>query len=215
MYKDKITKLFQKWKAEPYYSESFNEDGIIDIDAWKKANRKILFLLKETNDYPGSISDLIKISWDEFPKNVYRNCARWAYTLLNSSKNFIPSFADSEVNLEQLGKKTLYPVAIMNIKKLTGKPNADMEKIEQFAKSDSTYIQKEIEIINPEIIVCGNTFYMLQSHIYPANFFKRLNGHHLVYLGGNRIYFDLCHPGAHFRSDILYYSLCGAFQTTF
>ena len=49
---EQLNSLFDQWKEskEEYKKCHFAEDGIIREEEWDKANRKILFVLKETNN---------------------------------------------------------------------------------------------------------------------------------------------------------------------
>jgi len=49
-----LNKLFSNWKQK-YPPGKFAEDGIIDEPSWIDAPNKILFIMKETNDYPGDV----------------------------------------------------------------------------------------------------------------------------------------------------------------
>ena len=44
-----LKKLFSQWEKE--VDAKFVPDGIINLKKWEKANKKILVILKETNDF--------------------------------------------------------------------------------------------------------------------------------------------------------------------
>ena len=84
-----MEKLFAEWK--PLVMEEGNhfvEDGIICPEKWSIANKKILFVLKETNGYEQSITKLINDVCTSGRKSgmwdgpTFHNIGRWAYGLL-------------------------------------------------------------------------------------------------------------------------------------
>jgi hypothetical protein len=58
--------LFEEWKTQlSETSDHFVKDGIISAEDWAQAETKILFILKETNDYKGNIVQLIHVTAEE------------------------------------------------------------------------------------------------------------------------------------------------------
>lgn len=54
-------------------------------------------------------------------------------------------------------KKAIRKIAFMNINKRGGKNKCNMSKLKQYAQDYSEFIRRQIEIINPKVIVCcGN-----------------------------------------------------------
>jgi uracil-DNA glycosylase len=74
---------------------------------------------------------------------------------------------------EQIKKNFAYSgpllrVAIMNLKKTPGEGKARSKKVEEFAKQNQDYIIREIEIISPQIIICGKVGPALKEVINPG-----------------------------------------------
>ena len=49
--------------------------------------------------------------------------------------------------------------AVINLKKTTGTRSADNDVVKEFALRDSAFIRRQFDLIKPEIVVCGGTFY--------------------------------------------------------
>ena len=88
------------------------------------------------------------------------------------------------------------------------------DNILQYAEYDRTELRREIELIDPTIIVCGYTITSLNvimgynikdrqnSNLY---YFTRLNGHDVIVL-------DYYHPSNRYPDIMNYYGLIGSYQ---
>ena len=54
----------------------------------------------------------------------------------------------------------------MNINKRGGASSADLIKLNDYAEKYKQYIKREIEIINPDYIVCCGTYWQIIDHVY-------------------------------------------------
>ena len=68
----------------------------------------------------------------------------------------IPAFFSGMSDIHY-GNDILKHIAVVNVKKSGGKANSSMEEINQYAEYDSEELKKELEIIDPTVIVCGYT----------------------------------------------------------
>ena len=146
---DRLDALFQGWK-ESYGEQDrkkFCKDGIVKEEKWTNSEAKTLFLLKETNKYPGDVrKDIIERCPAPWP-----NVGRWAYGLRVARTGGNPTFADAVKNY----RDALESSAVMNLKKLTGEGSSKTEELIEAIKRDKNFIKEELEIIEPEIVVCG------------------------------------------------------------
>jgi len=150
-----LNELFEKWKK--HYVEygidqkSFTKDGIINEDEYESAPKKVLFIIRETNDFPeGDLRDYLS----KGPRyNIFHQLAKWAWGILNG----FPDFKIIEQSPEEL-TATTKKIAVINLKKHTGKEAVDFNLLNAFVFLDHELIKKEISIIAPELIICCNTF---------------------------------------------------------
>ena len=146
--------------------EAFIEDGYISQSDYLKAPIKILFILKEANvaDYKlethtsqvGFYKSFITEEYDNPPKQKEK-MARMAYYLQN------PKLSVSERRKPKINdlKKALEKVAFMNINKRGGGNKTSPALFRNYYDKYSTFVQREIKILNPDIIVVlgkNNTF---------------------------------------------------------
>ncbi len=195
---EQLDSLFEKWRKK--YNNNFSKDGIIKEEKWNEAVRKILFILKETNDYPDDLRKYV----DEKPWKVL---GYWSYGLQNVSKDIIPDFSEAWKNCEDYCRM----IGILNLKKSPGGASADPQKIQDIAEDDKENIIEEIKIISPEIIVCGGTFDICKAIFHDVKEFgDRIYRFNKI---SESVWIDHVHPSQrNIRGDMMYYSLMVYYQ---
>ena len=163
-----MEELFIEWKSLVLSeADHFVEDGIICHETWASVNSKILFILKETNDYEGNIAKLINEAVTIRPKSklwlrpTFHNIGRWAYGLLN-----FPESVGSYKVAHKERKKSLLSCSFINLKKTSGGRTAG-KSVELCAIKYASFLRKQIEIISPDIIVFGGTYQIVKDHVLP------------------------------------------------
>jgi hypothetical protein len=144
-----LDKLFDEWQqSDPRYREKFIRDGIVNENLFQKAELKILFLVKDANDPSQGQWNLADYLDKRLSQNFSIRIAEWAYGILND-------FPPIDTATPELLHSALRSVAVMNIKKIGGGARAKYEEIAQHAQRDREFIQKQIAITGPTIIVGG------------------------------------------------------------
>lgn len=155
--------LFIRWReARPEYDQ-FNEDGIVNRKCWEemKPSKKILFILKETNDLEGSLVDLLKNGENSRYYRTWNNIARWTEIIISGT------YLD-KVSRQQL-HDSLQKIAAINIKKQAGTSRSNRKMIFEAADRDQKFLQEEIQGIDAGIIItCGFNMVSdcLHNHIF-------------------------------------------------
>ena len=210
-----LDSLFEKWEQR-YPNDKFIYDGIINESLWNKAKWKILFLLKELNLAPRSYSDhLPSIIQKDFRltcnQEPWKEIGQWAYALLHYSAR--PSFTEAKQNCREACRS----IAIANFKKVAGGNSSSASQIQRYARQDKEFLQKQINIIGPDIIVCcgKNMAFNLAKELFDdannADFIcsqpeseKMLPGS--SYRGDRHIWIDFVHPSMRKGSRELKYN---------
>jgi hypothetical protein len=208
---ERLNTLFQEWKAyykeqdREFHEEEFNGDGISRYEEkWTNARPKVLFLLKDTNAYEGDIRDELTDSLKSWSPH---GC--WAYGFQNTIINYIPPF--TEANKEEKKLVAWRSCGVLNLKKSQGGNNSNMIELQKVAMRDIAYITKELEIIQPNIVVCGGTFNIVKN-LFGG--FNEINGIERCYMRKQRdeLWIDFCHPGYRIYHDFMYYTLMVIYQ---
>lgn len=150
----------------------FCRDGIIDEAIFEKENKKVLFISNEANDDEKTSANRLKTDRiNDFNEYFREKEDCWNGKLRETVCAFYKVIIqDYEIPEYKVAKN----FAFMNINKRGGKGsiNDDNYKrgnknhIEEYCKYYAEYIKKEIEIIDPDIIVwLGTNTYDMNLHI--------------------------------------------------
>ena len=117
------------------------------------------------------------------------------------------------------GNPYLRQAAVVNVKKSGGEKVSDYKEIQRYAEYDRRELRREIELIDPTVIVCGYTISALNiimetpvkeyanAEQQNSNLFYtvQINGHAAIVL-------DYWHPSNQFPDLLNYYGLMGSYQ---
>lgn len=202
-----MNKLFSEWKnRESHKGKLFITDGIIDDNNWANSETKVLFLLKEAYD-----SKRVEGSWDltalirrkKVSGRTFKPMAQWAYGVqCVLKKHEISPFKEEgdDITLALLSS------AVVNLKKSSGKNKSNSENLSIYVDEDWDLISKQIQIIKPKIIICGNTWPLISKKIFSQKISDR------AYLSDGTIYINYWHPSNRASNLMNYYSLCALIQ---
>lgn len=148
MIKEQEKELFARWQTERGY-KYFISDGVLDEVEWNKQSYKILFVLKEANWETGN-ADLCEFLLSESSSSYWKtwnNVARWTKALIEKGE-YPRSVSRSDKSF------WLRKIAAINLKKVGGDAVAEDETIREYAERDKSYLKEQIELYNPDIIIC-------------------------------------------------------------
>ena len=102
-------------------------------------------------------------------------------------------------------------IAVINIKKSNGQSQSDDKELAAYAEADQDFLRRELDIINPDIILCGNTGDCLRTILGDSwkdnetamTMFGQWNG---------KLVIDYYHPASQFPQSINYYALMAICQ---
>jgi len=132
-------------------------DGITDYEFFQKASVKILWVLKEPNGKGGGNQRVFhkEVFYYNRWKSTYGNIMRVSYGILNNANNYsdIPEIDSKECKI--IDSIVLNEIAIININKSGGGSVTPFGKManEYNRKGVKEYLFKQIEFINPDIII--------------------------------------------------------------
>ena len=204
--------------------------------------KKILFILKEAyleRDKDGEVKNNCKHdvrAWlsdevgfynllnDKY-KNFWRRIVEWTYCINETDTTKITPFPSDlfEKTNKKVAADFANSIAIMNLKKSDGKTVSNKKDIRQYVKNDSEFIKRQIELISPDIIVCGHILDILDKNVYNSEIKSRkcddwfYNTKKMT--GRNTIVIDYYHPSAWSTKiknwidpEVRYYKLAECYQ---
>lgn len=229
--------LFSIWKNKPVVQTSYKDkgqdvvvtvnhrdvfisDGPVDIETWndRSGGKRILYILKEaygeSSDW--SLSDWLRRTAPH--TNIWYRITEWTYGILNTTSEHIARYTPEDISFEYSAEepnKWIKQIAVLNIKKSSGKSESSYGEILAYANVDQEEIKKEIELIDPDIIVCGATANDIDSIVGGELKNKLCDNWYYwsnVIDGKERLYIDYYHPASRYPALMNYYGLVNIYQ---
>jgi hypothetical protein len=238
-YNQELDDLFDMWEKESekyglvdfcrdgllnkgnIFSQVNNEDGKTywgrergnESELWHHAEKRILFLMKETNGNPGE--DMRYWIGRQHPTTItnrfFKNIALWFYglTTIQVDGTYIP-FEKANNQTDFSKSFDNLPISIVNLKKESGGARVSNDILLQYVGliSDEykkygdvfgNYLRRQVaEILNPNIIVCGGgsgtVLRIAREIIYPKLIFTKVNNWIYYNKASKIILIDSYHP---------------------
>ena len=219
----RLQDLMVEWKEShiKHGYTSFISDGLVNAEEYKKSSPKICFFLKEAyskekND-GWSLTEWLNAG---AMTRMWGSVAEWTYGIQNTTKDSIaikPQLSDTEKT------DILKKIGIINVKKSNGNSQSSYEDLKKFAQGDLQFLKAELDIINPNIIVCGNNSSLLRllygASVQPNGKISSDGLIDLSFLSKNgfgyvedKIIIDYYHPANQYPSKLNYYTVCALYQ---
>lgn len=200
--KEKEKEIFDKLrKIDP----NIIEDGIVSEEEYLDSKYKILYIMKEVNGGAGwNLKDFL---YKGGRSQTWDNVARWTEGLLNINQEYNWSYL--EENNENRRKYYLKKIGVINLKKTSGHHTADNKKISMAASENRNLIKKQVDLYNPDIIICCGTADDFVKNYFDSKFVNwSMTKRGIQYIKcNNKIIVSFAHPEARIRDAYLYYSL--------
>jgi len=227
------TKLLEGWKKKHKDKgrNKFVSDGVVCPEKWFSQTVRPLFLLKEAHaGQDGGETDWNLIgclnSVEESKGRIWSAVAEWQHALENTTADSIPFFdswlGDGSKNVNtyrDIKCGLLKKCAVINVKKSNGQKRSDDSDLMNFIEEDWDLLKKQIEIVDPTIILCGSTFHLLIEW-QKRNIEKRIFSDNIAnfsdekgcYLIGGKTVIAYYHPSNHYPAALNYYGLAGMYH---
>jgi len=179
-------------------------DGALNPSVYYDQNPKILWILKEAYgeqfSYTFEVMNNFAMVFEKLicgiPRHTWAPISIISNCILDNFKPYDPaiSILDEKDKIE----KSLNSIAIININKdpgETGGKSADIN-IREGQKYYERILRKQIEVLCPDIIICGNTFQYIKHYFNSPNVIKEKGGIKYVdhYMVDDTIILDPYHP---------------------
>ncbi|MCU0351834.1 MAG: hypothetical protein MUF43_13565 [Flavobacterium sp.] len=218
MNKNEILKLQDNIDKEIKYKYNYkslieeelhpNLDGIICMDKYLKSQKKILWILKETNGGFDSEHESWNAREGLYEKFNKSNCPDMHYNyqtydkMVYVSKMILENLEWSKIQNRKNNPEItqiLHHTAIINLKKIPGSSKANDKTILKYYKQYKDIIWKQIDYMKPDIVICAGTFWIMENDIKKICNNKPTNKndkytHSLFDSGNERLYLNVYHP---------------------
>lgn len=222
--------LFILWKSKPIHRTSYIDkkqaidleinhqkvfiaDGVVNPEEWEKAPKRVAFILKEAYGETFDWDLKWKLKHNTLWGTIWPSVAEWTYGIHNTTKEHIAVYDPALVSKEANNIWT-NQIAVINLKKSSGKSKSSYAEISAYAKADKQEIRRQLEIVDPDIIVCGYTFASL-NEVYDGKLIKQQKNWFCFTeeIGGKkRLVIDYYHPANRYPRLLNYYGLVNIYQ---
>ena len=167
---------------------------------WETSKRRILFLMKDTNDNDNA--DYRDWPWHTVNYPFFNCIFKWLQGLSTITANYVPKLGNGDYF--DIPNKVVfeYPLAIVNIKKISGGSSVQNNTLIKYFERDKKFLREQItEILQPNIIVCGgggesSTMLNIAKNIYDDDSFVKVNYFCYYSKKLNILLIDSFHPSA-------------------
>jgi hypothetical protein len=167
-------------------------DGIIDVERYWSSKYKILWILKEAN-YGGKNSnegENLCCFYRDIEKDSPKIQTHLTIKRVMNATHRILS------NLEPL--EAFKSIACINIKKIPGSKKSSESEIKKAYDQNRVLLFEQIEVYNPDIIICGNALQYFKEYFEPVlNLSKKKSigmGERHYFCTKERLYINAYHP---------------------
>lgn len=228
-----MNNLFEEWQDRHFRKGNnyFIRDGIINQRIWDNQELKICFFLKEAYQKDVPVWDMTKWICNEnggagAVVKMWKTVAELTYGLLNTNIHTIPSYTDAKSLTKCDMSQLLQKISVINVKKSNGESRSEWSDLVEYAKADADLLRREIDLISPNVIVCGNNSSLLRI-VYGASVdesgcvchdgmideksYQYMNENGYLWFG-DKLIIDFYHPANQFPKMMNFYTLCCIYQ---
>lgn len=203
--KEKEEILFDKLKSQ---NSAIITDGIVDENQYLSSKYKILYVMKEVNG--GKDWDLREFLYQGGRSQTWDNVARWTQGILNLDKDY--SWEELSENNEKRREIYLKKIGSINLKKTGGGYTSVDKEISKAARENREILKNQVNIYNPDIIICcGTAGNFVNSILDPKEIKWPMTQRGVEYIKyKEKTILSFAHPEARIRDAYLYYALVDA-----
>lgn len=158
----RLNDLYETWRQNN--PGHFVGGGVIDEIRYGSIDVKLLFLLKEVNDSDQSedwsLVDFIHRQSESARYHLtFEIIGLWSFGLMKGLPGYQRLIHSKEKNV----REGLSGISITNLKKTGGTGVSELDEIRRHALDTKDLWIEEIKIMNPDVVVCGGTFTIVQE----------------------------------------------------
>ncbi len=203
-------RLFNNWANG---RESFVKDGVVDSNQYERSCVKLLFVLKEVNDPDGGGWDLRQFLRDGAVGSTWNTVTRWIRGIYGLP-DIVAWDELFEVD-EDLRKKWLSKIAVINLKKEPGAGSTNERELRNAVQRDREFISCQFSLYEPDYVICCGSivteliFAAKHNGVYPGNnkdWKSTKRGVWYCMFNGTP-YIQYVHPRARYPDNLIHYGL--------
>lgn len=203
---EQISLLMDEWENKHIKKNytRFIRDGIVCEERWDKQNSpRVCFFLKEAYTSEEGY-DLTTALYNTTPWTMWKKVAIWTQAIHNAFDD--TGYEYDEKVLRSKEKEVIDSISIVNVKKSNGEHESKYDDLKKYAEEDKEEIRRQLEIINPEIIVCGNNSSLLKV-VLGDELNDKDTWDNMIAMWNDTLVIDYYHPAVHYPNRVNYYAI--------
>lgn len=200
--------VLKKWQSRPPHdTHTFVSDGPIDPNRWLKAERRVLFLLKEAywedrREKTWDLPTLIREDWKGPRKKMWWSLGYWAYGIQRLTSGQIPSNPQAGQLWNEV-KESVLASAVVNIKKSGGRSSSSDDDLRRYVDADGDLLEQQVACLSPHVVVCCKTWGLVKNILWPSA--EKISER--VYNIDGMLVLDFWHPANRYPDVMNYYTV--------
>ncbi len=163
MISEKLQELYTPYLTG---SEHFVPCGVVDEEAYLSSKPKLVLVLREVNDPEQkpdwSVVDFLRWQVNRGLKGdsiypMWKRVGIWSYAIHHGFAKY------GELNSLGVAAKGLRYIGMTNLKKSGGGGVSNYEAIRKHAEEKFDLWKQELEIMDPDLILCGRTYWIVSG----------------------------------------------------
>lgn len=202
--------IFDEYRTKYQNRSSYLfEDGVVDLDNYCG----ILFLLKEAYSKKQEFGEwnLVTNLAEKGPWGMWNRVCEWVCGIENTTTDRVEPFRDFS---DEEKRNALSRLAVVNVKKINGTATSNDDDLQKYVEENKEILHREIESVQPKIIVCGNTFRYLKTIFGIKTNRKCDNWYYWLSIAGlgDILVLDYYHPAVQYPALLTYYGVVNIYQ---
>ncbi|MFH0942236.1 MAG: hypothetical protein V1823_04360 [Chloroflexota bacterium] len=213
MISGKLQELYDRYSSPDAHlvpEGNFVSCGVVNDEAYDSSSPKLVCVLREPNDKKQShnwlIPELLRQRIDKGKLGMWRKVGVWSYAIHNGFPEY------TAINNRHISAKGLKYIGMTNLKKSGGGGTANYQAVREYATKTIELWKSELEIMNPDVILCCGTFGIVTDLLGLKTFrmdTQRMKRGYLYYAvwkrdAGNSLLLRFYHPASRFEKGVLY-----------
>lgn len=193
------------------------EDGVLDEVRYSNSDIKIMVLLKEPYGKIHENSIIQKFNqdnaliWDA----TYKTVAKWLYGVRGYIRTGeMPKYPYKGAKIDMYSESdgdifnSFMSCALVNVKKTNeGNSTTKHSDVVKYVNENRALLMEQIESINPEIVLCGNTFGYYKQMFGKLQQIEKVENTTYLYRDRTRYLIDYWHPARRVSDESMYDAL--------
>ena len=183
--------------------------GVVDEEKYESSTPKLVYVLKEPNNkrkrpkwsIPAFLQQQVsKGSCGKHIYHMWKVVGIWSYAI----RNGFPDYND--INTVHISAEGLKYIGMTNLKKSEGGGTANRRAVREYAKKTVTLWKSELEIMNPDIILCCGTFDIVTKLLGLVTCQTAVGRRYSIWQhdSGHSLLLSIYHPACRFRKAKVY-----------